>query len=249
MKNQGYLIFFFVLFFQIGYSQADIIPTENGDVTMTPILHATTVLQWNGRTIYMDPYGGADKFTSFAAPDLVCITHLHGDHLNKETLSGLDLKNTTLVAPQSVIDELGEIKFNKVIKLENGQNTDYHNIIVEAVPMYNLPDDETSRHPKGWGNGYVLTFGDTKFYFSGDTEDIDEMRSLKNIDYAFVCMNLPYTMDVDQAADAVLDFKPKVVYPYHYRGQNGFSDVEKFKSLVNAGSQDIEVRLRNWYPE
>ena len=70
---------------------------------------------------------------------------------------------------------------------------------------------------------------------------------MKNIDVAFVCMNLPYTMDVDEAAEAVLDFKPKVVYPYHYRGQNGLSDTEKFKKLVSDKNKNIDVRLRDWY--
>jgi L-ascorbate metabolism protein UlaG (beta-lactamase superfamily) len=113
--------------------------------------------------------------------------------------------------------------------------------------MYNLPETPESRHPKGRGNGYVLTFGNKKVYLSGDTSGIQEMRSLKNIDVAFVCMNLPYTMDVDEAASAVIDFKPKVVYPYHYRGQNGLNDTEKFRKLVNEGNKNIEVRLRNWY--
>lgn len=242
-------LLFALLVSKTGFTQQDIIPTAQGEVTMTPVLHATLVLQWEGKTVYMDPYGGADKFSGFPGADLICITHLHGDHFNKETLTGLDLTGTTLVAPQSVIDELGDIKFGKVITLTNGESTDYSGIEVQAVPMYNLPDDETSRHPKGWGNGYVLTIGGKRFYFSGDTEDIPEMRALPDIDFAFVCMNLPYTMDVEHAADAVLDFKPGVVYPYHYRGSDGLSDVDKFRSLVNSADSKIEVRLRNWYPE
>jgi L-ascorbate metabolism protein UlaG (beta-lactamase superfamily) len=113
--------------------------------------------------------------------------------------------------------------------------------------MYNLPEAPDSRHTKGRGNGYVLTLGGKLVYISGDTEDIREMRSLKNIDVAFVCMNLPYTMDIEQASSAVLEFKPKIVYPYHYRGQGGLNDVEGFKKLVNAVNPSIEVRLRNWY--
>ena len=248
MRNLS-TITFFTFFSVVAWCQPDLIPTDAGNVTMTPILHATAVLEWNGQTIYMDPYGGAERFKGFSDANLICITHLHGDHLNKETLGNLNLSNTTLVAPQSVIDDLGEIKFKKITKLANGDKMVYDDIEVQAVPMYNLPDDETSRHRKGWGNAYVITIGKTKFYFSGDTEDIPEMRNLKDIDYAFVCMNLPYTMDINQAADAVLDFKPKVVYPFHYRGQNGFSDVEKFKALVNEKNKAIEVRLRNWYPE
>ena len=110
--------------------------------------------------------------------------------------------------------------------------------------MYNLPEAATAMHTKGRGNGYVLTIGGKNVYISGDTADIPEMRNLKNIDVAFVCMNLPYTMDVKEAAQAVLAFKPKAVYPYHYRGQ----DTNVFKSLVNAGDKAIDVRLRNWYP-
>jgi len=94
----------------------------------------------------------------------------------------------------------------------------------------------------------VLTVGGKNIYLSGDTEDIPEMRALKNIYVAFICMNLPYTMDINHAADAVLEFKPKIVYPYHYRGQNGLSDVQGFSNLVKTGDPAIEVRLRNWYP-
>ena len=114
--------------------------------------------------------------------------------------------------------------------------------------MYNLPESPTAMHTKGRGNGYVLNIGGKNIYLSGDTQGIPEMRSLKDIDVAFVCMNLPYTMDVKEAADAVLAFKPKIVYPYHYRGRGGLSDVNAFKSLVDAGNKGIEVRLRDWYP-
>ena len=103
-------------------------------------------------------------------------------------------------------------------------------------------------HTKGRGNGYVLGIGGKNIYIAGDTQGIPEMRSLKNVDIAFVCMNLPYTMNITEAADAVLAFSPKIVYPYHYRGQGGFSDVNAFKDLVAAGNKKIEVRLRNWYP-
>ena len=107
----------------------------------------------------------------------------------------------------------------------------------------------TGRHRNGVLTN-VLTFSnDLSVYLSGDTEDIPEMRGLKDIDVAFVCMNLPYTMDVNQAASAVLEFRPKVVYPYHYRGRPDMSDTQEFKNLVDKGGQDIEVRLRNWYPE
>jgi L-ascorbate metabolism protein UlaG (beta-lactamase superfamily) len=229
-------------------SQSELIPTHDGDVNMTPIQHSTFVLEWNDRTIFIDPYGGAKRFESFQKPELVFITHAHGDHFNKETLTGLDLSGAELIAPQSVIDELGDITFNKITAVGIHGGGARTGISYEVVPMYNLPDDETSRHRRGWGNGYVITIGEKRFYISGDTEDIPEMRMLSDIDYAFVCMNQPYTMTVEQAADAVLEFKPKVVYPFHYRGQNGFSDVNKFKELVSA-NPEIEVRLLEWYPK
>ena len=118
---------------------------------------------------------------------------------------------------------------------------------ITAIPMYNLPETAESRHPRGRGNGYVISMGGKNIYLSGDTGDIPEMRKLEDIDVAFICMNLPYTMDVDHAASGVLAFKPRIVYPYHYRGQNGLSDVERFKTLVNQGNKKIEVRLRDWY--
>ncbi len=112
--------------------------------------------------------------------------------------------------------------------------------------MYNLPETEDSRHPKGWGNGYVFNMGGRRVYISGDTEDIQEMRNLEDIDVAFVCMNLPYTMGIDQAASAVAEFKPRVVYPYHYRNGDGtLSDVEQFKKMVNDKTDETEIRLVN----
>ncbi len=113
--------------------------------------------------------------------------------------------------------------------------------------MYNLRAEALKFHTEGRGNGYVLTANKERIYISGDTEDIPEMRNLKNIDKALVCMNLPYTMPIESAASAVLDFKPKQVYPYHYRGTEGLSDVSKFKSLVNEGDASIEVLLLDWY--
>ncbi|UBM57675.1 MBL fold metallo-hydrolase [Marinilongibacter aquaticus] len=242
---------FFVLLLAsfLAKGQVDKLPAKKGAITMTPIFHATLALEWDGKTVYIDPYHGAEGFAKLPAPDLVLITHAHGDHMNKETLQALDLSKAELIAPHSVAEQLTDVKVAKLTELKNGQKLNFDGIVVEAVPMYNLPDDETSRHKKGWGNGYVLTMGGEKLYFSGDTEDIPEMRNLKGIDYAFVCMNLPYTMDVDAAADAVIDFKPKHVYPYHFRkGDGSFSDVEKFKSIVNANEPKVDVRIRNWYP-
>lgn len=232
-------------------AQSDQIKAKKGKITINPVLHASMVLQWNGKTIYVDPYGGADRYAKYPKPDLILITDIHGDHMHKKTLKALDIKNAEVIAPQAVIDRLNkeDVKFapKKYHALANGKSKKRLGIKVKAIPMYNLPETAKSRHPKGRGNGYIVTLGGKKLYISGDTEDIKEMRALKNIDIAFVCMNLPYTMKVEQAASAVLEFKPKIVYPFHFRGKGGFSDVKKFKSIVNKGDKKIEVRLREWY--
>ncbi|MBG8552379.1 MBL fold metallo-hydrolase [Hymenobacter guriensis] len=227
---------------------ADQITTKKGPLIVQPITHGSVVLTWNGKTIYVDPYGGAEAFAGLAAPDVILITDIHGDHLDPKTLAGLSVGKALMVVPKAVADQLpAEYKAQARI-LSNGQKLDTLGMSVSAIPMYNLPEAADAMHTKGRGNGYVLNLGGKNVYLSGDTEDIPEMRALKNIDVAFVCMNLPYTMDVNQAAQGVLAFKPSIVYPYHYRGQNGLSDVDAFKKTVNAANKKIDVRLRNWYP-
>lgn len=246
-------ISFLIMFISVvGLAQrpaADRIETSKGPLTIQPLNHATLALTWQGKTIYADPNGGAKTFEGIAAPDLILITDIHGDHFNPETLQAIDVTNATLIVPQAVADKLPEGLKRKAVVLGNGETKSHMDISITAVPMYNLPESNDSRHPKGRGNGYVLTFGNKKVYLSGDTSGVPEMRSLKNIDVAFVCMNLPYTMNINEAAEAVLAFKPKMIYPYHYRGQNGLSDTEAFRKLVNDGDSKIEVRLRNWYAQ
>ncbi|MGC3875065.1 MBL fold metallo-hydrolase [Halomonas sp. GXIMD04776] len=221
------------------------IQTAQGPVSLFPIEHGSLVLQWNDQTIYVDPTGTAEPYQRIGTADLILITHPHGDHLSTETLDAIDTSGATVIMPQSVADEIGNSYGEAQRVLANGDAVELEGMRIHAMPMYNLPEDDDPRHPRGFGNGYLLTLGDKRVYISGDTESIDEMRALENIDMAFVCMNLPYTMDVEQAADAVLDFAPAVVYPYHYRGQ----DVQHFKTLVNEQNPDIDVRLREWYPE
>lgn len=233
--------------FSFGAFSQDIISDPKGDITISPVTHGTLVLEQNDQVVYVDPYGGAALFEGHKKPTLVLITDIHGDHHNQETLNGLDLSEATLVVPQAVADKLPEGTGKAIVIIGNGQSKTINNVKIEAIPMYNLPESPDAPHTKGRGNGYIVHLGGKLFYISGDTEDIPEMRALKNIDVAFVCMNLPYTMDVDQAASAVSEFKPKIVYPYHYRGTNGLSDVEKFKTLVNTSAPGVDVRLKNWY--
>jgi L-ascorbate metabolism protein UlaG (beta-lactamase superfamily) len=225
-------------------SAPDVVETKKGPLTIQPIFHGTVVFTWDSKTIYVDPHGGASVFTGIAPADVVVITDIHGDHFNLETLQALETTNAIYILPQAVADKLPEVYKKKMVVIGNGETTTQLGITIMATPMYNLPETADSRHPKGRGNGYVLTMGGKRVYISGDTEDIPEMRALTNIDIAFVCMNTP-TMDIQQAASAVLEFKPKIVYPFHHRG----SDIEAFKKLVNDGNATIDVRLRNWYPQ
>ncbi len=247
------LLLISIMLFAAGSTQGQVpsgdqFDTGSGSLAVHPVLHGTLALSWNNKIILVDPYGGKDALGVFSEPDLILITDIHGDHLNSETLDEINTENALFIVPQAVADEMEEKYMQQIKVLRNGMKTIWNDIEISAMPMYNLPETADSKHTKGRGNGYVLTIGNKKIYISGDTEDITEMRALKDIDVSFICMNLPYTMDVEQAADAVLDFKPRVVYPYHYRSSDGFSDVEKFKSLVNAGNKNIEVRLRDWYP-
>ena len=248
MKLKLALSLFLSIALTIAYAQrpaADREPVKGGDVTIQPITHATFVLTYQGKNIYIDPTGGADAFKGMTPPDIILITDIHGDHFDPKTIDAVNTAKAVIIVPQAVADKLPvTTDKSKLVILKNGdKTTQIAGITIEAIPMYNLPESATAMHVKGRGNGYVVTIGGKRFYISGDTADIPEMRGLKNIDVAFVCMNLPYTMDAATAAKVVLAFKPKVVYPYHYRGQ----DTNLFKSAVNSGDKNIDVRLRDWY--
>lgn len=223
----------------------------SSEIKITPIEHATMVLEYKNVVVYVDPVGGAEQFDGQKPPSIILVTDIHGDHFNEETLSGILGSAIKIIAPGAVAELLPKPLRDRTLVLNNSQNRDYTfdgvEINIEAVPMYNLREEALKFHEKGRGNGYILTMGGKRIYISGDTEDIPEMRNLKDIDMAFVCMNLPYTMNVESAASAVLDFKPKQVYPYHYRGQGGLSDVEKFKAIVNDKNDAIEVVQLDWY--
>ena len=215
--------------------------TIKDEITFTPVEHATMIIRTPKVTIYVDPVGNADLYQTFARPDIILITHIHRDHLDPTLVRTLRHAKTTVIGPKEVIARL---KYGNI--LNNGQSKIVEEVHIKAIPMYNLTKERLRYHEKGKGNGYVVTANKKRIYISGDTEDIKEMRGLKEIDYAFVCMNLPYTMTVEQAASAVLEMKPKVVFPYHYRGKDGFSDIDKFKRLVSK-NKEIEVRILHWY--
>lgn len=217
-------------------------------VEILPVSHATAVLRWGSTTIYIDPVGGAEAFAAYPAPDLILITDEHGDHYSLETLEALPTQNAKIIAPRALANQMPETFAPQIDVLDNGAEKERYGISITAIPMYNLREEAKNFHVKGRGNGYVLEKNGQRIYFSGDTEDIPEMRALKDIDKAFVCMNLPYTMAVEQAADAVLEFAPAEVYPYHYRGRPDVSDVKRFAELVREGNAGIKVVQLDWYP-
>lgn len=223
-------------------NEPDVFQTSAGELTVYPVNHGSVVFTFNDQTIFVDPFGGPQLFERFGAPDVIFITDIHGDHLHPQTLEGIDTQNTTFIVPQAVADQMAE-GYSNVQIINNGESKVLADLPVRAIPMYNKPGDETVRHVKGRGNGYIISFGDTNVYLSGDTEDIPEMRALTDIDIAFVCMNLPFTMDINAAASAVIEFQPAVMYPYHHRGQ----DIEAFKKLVDDAGVPVQVRLKDWY--
>ena len=212
--------------------------TAAGPLRITPVRHASLMIEAGGQVIHVDPWGQGN-YDGLPRASLILLTDNHGDHLDAGIIGKLKKAGTVIFGPQVVAQELAGVSV-----IRNGETKTFGDWTIEALPMYNLkrgPSEGKLFHEKGRGNGYVLTYGRLRIYVSGDTEDIPEMRALKNIDVAFVCMNLPYTMPPEEAAEAVRAFHPKIVYPYHYRN----SDLSVFQKAL-AGTK-IDVRLRDWY--
>lgn len=212
--------------------------TSAGPVRIMPIYHAAAMIEAGGDRIYIDPARPAN-ISGLAPGDLILITHDHPDHMDAGYIAALSKAATQVIAPAAVRKSVTQARV-----LANGESMTWRGWKITAVPAYNMhhltPAGEPY-HPKGRGNGYVLTYGGKNFYFAGDTEGTPEMRALRNIDVAFIPMNLPYTMTPDEAADAVKAFRPRVVIPYHYRGQN----IQRFADDLKGTG--IDVRLLDWY--
>jgi L-ascorbate metabolism protein UlaG (beta-lactamase superfamily) len=242
MKLAGILFCSLLAVSRLAHAATDeqIFPTSAGPVSITPLNHASTLIQAGGKTIYLDPAKPVN-FSGRPKADLILLTDIHGDHMDPDSIKEVSRDGTEILAPAAVVQTVTTAK-----PIANDETRKWQHWTIEAIPAYNLkrgPSPGKFFHDKGRGNGYVLTYGGKRFYFSGDTEGVPEMRALKNIDVAFVCMNLPYTMPPEEAAEAVRAFHPKVVIPYHYRG----SDLSLFqKGLQGSG---IEVRLLDWYPK
>jgi L-ascorbate metabolism protein UlaG (beta-lactamase superfamily) len=213
--------------------------TSAGTLKITTVQHAGFIMEAGGQTVYVDPAQGS--FDGLPPADVILLTDIHGDHLAPPLIAKVRKPGTgtQIIAPSAVAKTVTD-----AVVLNNGESKTLGAWKIEAVPMYNLkrgPSAGQLYHDKGRGNGYVVTYGGLRIYIAGDTEGVPEMRALKNIDVAFIPMNLPYTMPPEEAADAVKAFHPKVVYPYHYQG----SDLKVFETAL-AGS-GIDVRIRNWY--
>jgi L-ascorbate metabolism protein UlaG (beta-lactamase superfamily) len=224
------------LYAQAGFPN-DIIKTSGGNLEITFIGHGTLMMRFAGKTIHIDPWTKLADYAKLPKADLILITHHHQDHLDMKAVEQVSTDKTIILLTQKCADEL---EGGTVIK--NGESQTLLGIKVEAIPAYNLvhkrPDGGVY-HPKGEGNGYILTFGNTRVYVAGDTEDTPEMKALTSIDVAFLPMNLPYTMTPEMVAEAARAFKPKVLYPYHY----GETDPTKLVALLKE-EKGIEVRIR-----
>ncbi len=219
----------------------DHMATSLGDAVIHPVNHASFVIQWNGRIIYNDPVGGASPYQGLPKADLVLVSHSHGDHFHAATLEAVRKDGTLIIAPAAVYASLSTALKALTIPLANGESTNILDLSVDAVPAYN------ANHPRGVGNGYVVTLGGRRLYMSGDTGDIPETRALRDIEVAFLCMNVPFTMTVAQAASVARAVVPRVLYPYHYRNQDGTrANINTLRTQVGTDLA-IEIRERAWY--
>nr|WP_320020677.1 MBL fold metallo-hydrolase [uncultured Draconibacterium sp.] len=240
MKNIVTLItmMVFVVFAQAQDFEKDVFATSEGDLEITFIAHGTLMMQFNGKVIHIDPVSWYADYAIMPKADLVLITHEHGDHLDAKAIDAINKEGTQVVLTKTCNEKYAGTKV-----LSNGESGIFAGIEVDAVPAYNIKHErEVGQpfHPKGVGNGYVLHFGDKKVYVAGDTENIPEMAGLKDIDIAFLPMNLPYTMTPEMVADAIKMFQPKVLYPYHFGETNTDELVELLKN-----QDKTELRIRN----
>lgn len=239
-----YLLGAMVLVFGVTFSAAaqdtfetDSIATSAGDLTITFIGHGTLMFNFKGKVIHVDPWSNLADYAQMPKADLILITHEHRDHLDVNAVNAL-LKNGTV----SVVTETCAKSVKGGVIMKNGDIKSVEGLEIEAVPAYNLVHMRSAGqpfHPKGIGNGYVVRFGDKRVYVAGDTENTPQMKQLKNIDVAFLPMNLPYTMTPEMVADAAKAFKPAILYPYHY----GSTDTSRLVDLMQD-SKEVEVRLR-----
>jgi len=215
----------------------DQITTSEGIVNMHFIGHGSLMFEINGFVIHIDPVRSYGNYDNLPKADLILVTHEHGDHLDLKLIE--DLRKPGTIMYTNAISA-SKVSWAKIMKA--GDTQEINKITIEAVPAYNIVNQRSPGqpfHPKGNGLGYILTIGGKRFYVAGDTENTPEMKALKNIDVAFLPMNLPYTMTPEMVADAAKAFKPKILYPYH------FGDTKTDEIIKLLKGTDIIVRIRN----
>jgi L-ascorbate metabolism protein UlaG (beta-lactamase superfamily) len=217
--------------------EEDVIPTAAGDLTITFIGHGTLMFSYDGKVIHVDPVGREADYSTMPDADLILVTHEHGDHLDPDAIAEIRKEGTVIIYSPSC-----EGRVDGAMVMANGETRTELGIGIEAIPAYNIVHTRPNGqpfHPKGNGNGYILTFGDTRVFVAGDTENTPEMKALGNIDVAFLPMNLPYTMTPEMVADAARAFRPRILYPYHF----GDTNTDELVELLQ-GEEGIEVRVR-----
>ena len=215
--------------------EMDIIETARGPLQITFIGHGTLMFSFGGKVIHVDPVSREADYGKMEKADLILITHEHGDHLDPQAIELVRTEKTSIV-----LTEVCASKISGGVVMKNGEVRNVQGLRIEAVPAYNLVHMSSPGvpfHPKGVGNGYIISFGNKRVYVAGDTENIPEMKKLKNISVAFLPMNLPYTMTPEMVADAARAFKPAILYPYHY----GETDTSQLIELLQG---EVEVRIR-----
>ncbi|NLD38758.1 MAG: MBL fold metallo-hydrolase [Desulfatiglans sp.] len=223
--------------FAQGGFEMDTIKTSQGNLEITFIGHGTLMFSFDGRIIHVDPWTEFTDYEDMPKADIILVTHDHYDHLDKKAIAALKKDGT-----QIILNEAGNKQLGEGTIMKNGDVKILSGLKIEAVPAYNIVhkrDANNPFHPKGVGNGYVITFGDKRVYVAGDTENTPEMKAIKGIDIAFLPMNLPYTMTPEMVADAAKVLKPAILYPYHY----GETDTSKLIDLLKD-EKGIEVRIR-----
>jgi L-ascorbate metabolism protein UlaG (beta-lactamase superfamily) len=236
-----FLSLFLVAFAAVGWAQApfeaDTIKTSSGDLQITFIGHGTLMFRYGKLVVHVDPVSEYADYALQPKADIVLVTHDHGDHLDQKAIDAIRTGNTVLVGTATCASRVAGMT-----AMRNGESREVRGLRIEAVPAYNIVNKRPTGepfHPKGDGNGYIITFGDKRVYAAGDTENTPEVKALRNIDIAFLPMNLPYTMTPEMVADAAKAFAPKILYPYHY----GNTDASQLTKLL-AGVPGIEVRVR-----
>lgn len=234
-------------------NQTDTLPASGGDIQITPIMHSSVQLEYAGKVIQVDPVSAYDnvelpllgKFDALKPADLILVTDVHPENLDTAEITKLRKPGAPVVMPMSVASEAGAKIASPTVVLANGDSKTVAEVGIEAVPMYNLqhgPKPGELYHPKGRGNGYIVTLGGKRLYFMGDTECTPEAKAVKNVDVAFVPLNMPQTMTPGDTAECIKAFQPKIVYPYHYEGQK--RDEAFMRALLRGTTVDFRANLR-----